>query len=138
MREPPAYGVYPWWPENGDQWIHPEDVEIVVRLIPGTRVFRRDRRLPKFVLLSYGDQRFRIRPRLWEEVRPEGFDVGDQVEIRSRLGKNLPGLAVICEMIWQRERRRIFYHLRQHGMRIPRCYTAADLRQVKFLNPPTK
>ncbi|NIP84212.1 MAG: hypothetical protein GTO03_01065, partial [Planctomycetales bacterium] len=63
----------------------------------------------------------------------EGFDLGDQVEIRSRLGKNLPGLAVICEMTWQAAAGAIVYQVRQHGMRIPRRFTAADLRPVKFL-----
>ncbi|MDH3717669.1 MAG: hypothetical protein OES79_06055 [Planctomycetota bacterium] len=134
MQQSPAYGVYPWWPENGHQWIHPEDIEVVDGLIPGARVFRRDGRLPKYVVMSYGDMRFRIRPTLWHQVQPVEFDIGDQVEIRSRMGKNLPGLAVICEMTWQREQGTIYYHLRQRGMRIPRRFTAADLRPVKFLS----
>ncbi|MGB6044965.1 MAG: hypothetical protein WBF93_17555, partial [Pirellulales bacterium] len=100
MRELPAYGVYPWWPENGCEWIHPEDIMVVRKLVPGTKVFRRDRCLPNFVIMSYGPIRFRVRPTLWNPVRPEGFDVGDQVQIRSRMGKNSPGLAVICDMTW--------------------------------------
>lgn len=134
MQQSPVYGVYPWWPENGHEWIHPEDLDVVEGLIPGTRVFRRDDRRPKYVIMSYGEMRFRIRPTLWHQVRAEGFDVGDQVEIRSRMGTNLPGLAVICEMTWQRERETIYYHVRQRGMRLPRCFTAADLRHVKFLS----
>jgi hypothetical protein len=129
----PVYGVYPWWPEDGFGWIHPEDIDTVRALIPSQRVFRRDCRLTSYAVLSYGNLRLRVRPTLWQVVNAEGFNVGDQVEIRSHLGKNQPGLAVIREMTWHRQSGEIYYHVEQHGMFVPKRFVASDFRHVAFL-----
>ena len=26
LKTDPKYGVYPWWPEDGNDWLHPDDV----------------------------------------------------------------------------------------------------------------
>ena len=133
MRQLPDYGIYPWWPENGTGWIHPEDLETASSLIPGERIFRRDGRHGRYILLRYGDHRFRVLPTLWQPVAAEGFDVGDEVEVRSLLGKNDPGLAVIREMLWDADESAIRYRVEQNKMLIPKDFAAADLRHVDFL-----
>ena len=38
LKTDPKYGHYPWWPEDGDQWVHPEDIELARSMIPSPRV----------------------------------------------------------------------------------------------------
>ena len=92
LKRPATYGVFLRWPLDGTDWIHPEDVDRVRDVVPSARVLRRELRVDEYVVLSYGKLRIRVRPTLWQIVRTDGFDLGDMVEIRSRMGKNWPCL----------------------------------------------
>jgi len=127
LKRPPAYGVYRWWPEDGEGWIHPFDIGIVRRLIPGTRVFRREDLESEFVLVSYGDIRFRVKSTIWFEVDHEGFDVGDFVEIKSRMGQADPFVGRIKEMVWNQRYARIEYYLYRGEKIQVRAYLAEDM-----------
>lgn len=76
----PDYGVFLRSPADGSDWIHPDDHEIVDRLVPGKRVFCRCLFEDGFYHFRYGDIVFRLRPCLWLPVRGEGFDIGDRIE----------------------------------------------------------
>ncbi|HVU88110.1 MAG TPA: hypothetical protein VHD36_12395 [Pirellulales bacterium] len=130
MRTELAYRVYSRWPENGDGWIHPADIRLARRLIPSTRVFRYDGREGPYLLLSYGKHRLRVRPTMRQAIRGDGFDLGDQVEVCSKLGKNRPFVATISEMRWNARYRVIHYQLRRRNMTLARPYTADDFRAV--------
>ena len=90
MKTDPKYGYYPWWPEDGDAWLHPEDVELGRSLIPSYRIFRRDGSEGPFGWLHYGEVRLRVKPTLWKEVSPEGFEIGDWVEVLSPAACRIP------------------------------------------------
>ena len=100
------------------------------KLIPSTRVFRRTGREGAYVVLRYGDNRLRVKPTLQHALVGDGFDLGDQVEVCSQMGKNRPFLATICEMDWNAHFRVIYYRLRRREMTLGRRYTAADFRRV--------
>jgi len=128
MRSEPAYRVYPWWPENGDSWVHPDDVRLARRLIPSTRVFRRAGREGDYLVLSYGKWRLRVKPTLRQAIPGDGFNLGDRVEVCSRMGKNRAMVATIGGMYWNARYRAIEYRLRRRDMTLARRYTAEDLR----------
>ena|SRR5437868_310319 len=130
MRTEPAYRVYPWWPEDGNDWVHPEDVRLVRRMIPSPRVFRYVGREGSYLVLTYGKHRLRVKPTLRQALAGDGFNVGDQVEVCSRMGKNRPIVATIRDMLWNPGRGVIQYRLRRRGMVLERRYTADDLRPV--------
>ena len=127
LKRPPVYGVFRWWPENGENWIHPFDIGIVRQLIPGNRVFRREDLDQNWRLVSYGDIRFRIRSAIWYEVAHEGFDVGEFVEIKSRMGKAAPFIGRIKEMIWNQRYQHIEYFLYRSDSIQSRAYLAEDM-----------
>jgi hypothetical protein len=131
LKVDPKYGFYPWWPEDGDDWVHPEDVELARSLIPSPRVWRRDGERGPFVLLHYGDLRLRVKRTLWQEVPPEGFEVGDMVEVLSRGQKNTPRTGVIREMTWEPRAHAMRYQISEAGQPVPNFYEAADLRPVE-------
>lgn len=131
LKTDPKYGFYPWWPEDGDGWVHPEDVALARDTIPSPRVFRRDGQTGDFVVLHYGDLKLRVRRTLWQEVLPEGFEIGDWVEVLSRGQLNTPRTGVIREMHWEPRSRSMRYQILEHELPIPNFYSAEDLRHVE-------
>jgi hypothetical protein len=136
LNTEPRYGYYPWWPVDGDNWVHPEDIERTRALIPSLRVWRRQGIRGPFVLLHYGPLRLRVRPTLWIEVSSEGLEVGDWVEVCSRMMRNTYRIARIGEMIWDERARSIRYQVHQRGQLLPAWLTRADLRPVEPISPP--
>lgn len=133
MRQHADYVMYPWWPVDGNAWIHPEDVPLARRLIPGRRIFRVCGQRGAFYLLAYGSLRLRVRPAMWLPLRGDGLNVGDQVEVRSRRGRRRPRLGVIREMLWNPYRGRIEYKLERRGMQLASSFTVEDLQVI---DPP--
>jgi len=131
MKNDPKYGYYPWWPENGDHWLHPEDVELARQLIPSLRVFCRDGEQGSFVVLYYGNIKLRVRRTLWQEVETDGYELGDWVEVLSRGMQNTPRTGVIREMVWDTRNRCLQYQLSENNQPIADFYTAIDLRPVE-------
>jgi hypothetical protein len=131
MKPGPKYGYYPWWPEDGNDWVHPEDVELARQLIPSMRVFRRDGEHGMFVVLHYSDLRLRVKRTLWQEVEPEGFEIGDWVEVLSRGYRNTPRTAVVQEITWDGNARALRYQVAENEQLIPNLYSADDLRHVE-------
>ena len=131
MKTDPKYGYYPWWPEDGNDWLHPEDVELARQLIPSLRVFRREGEQGPFVVLRYGDVRLRVQRTLWQEVQPEGIEMGDWVEVLSRGYRNTPRTGVIREIVWDDALRGLRYQISENGTPIARFYSAEDLRHVE-------
>ncbi len=127
----PRYGYYPWWPEDGNEWLHPEDVVVARRMIPSQRVFRRQGERGPFVCLSYGDIRLRVKRTLWQEVDGEGFELGDWVEVLSRCGQNEPRTGTIREMVWDAHAGGLRYQIFDNGTPIANYYTVDDLRHVE-------
>lgn len=131
LKTDPKYGFYPWWPEDGDAWVHPEDVAAARATIPSPRVFRRDGGRGAFVTLHYGELQLRVKPTMWQEVAWEGYEVGQWVEVLSRGQKNTPRTGVIREMEWEPRSRSMRYYIEEAGQPIPNAYAAEDLRHVE-------
>jgi len=127
----PRYGYYPWWPEDGNDWLCPEDIKLARRLIPSMRVFRREGEQGPFVVLQYGDLKLRVLRTLWQEVASEGFELGDWVEVLSRCGQNEPRTGTIRERVWDERARALRYQLRGNGQPLAKFYAADDLRHVE-------
>ncbi len=127
LKRPPVYGVYRWWPVNGEAWIHPFDIGIVKRLVPGNRVMRREDLDETWLRVSYGPIRFRVKSTIWYEVAYEGFDIGDYVEIKSRMGRAEPYVGQIRDMFWNHRYRHIEYFLYRSETPQVRPYQADDM-----------
>ena len=136
MKPEPRYGYFPRWPENTDDWIHPDDIELAKRCIHSNRIWRREGEAPPFVVLHHGEIRLRVRPTLWSEIKGEGIEIGDWVEVLSRMQTNEYRIARICEMVWDERQHAICYTVENHaGQSIPTIYYLADLRPVKAISP---
>lgn len=137
LKTDPKFGHFPRWPEDGDDWLHPEDVAGVRAMIPSERIFRRDGTTEdgQFGLFHYGSIVFRARPALWQEVEPEGFEIGDWVEVLPRGMANAPRTGTISEMLWDGHTRAIVYQIVENGQPIETRYTRDDLKHVEPTAP---
>ncbi|TWU04883.1 hypothetical protein [Stieleria varia] len=130
MRWPtlPDYGCFLRWPENGQGFIHPDDVAIATRVLPSNRVMRRVSFDDTYYHFRYGNIRFRLRPCMWLPVRYEGADVGDRIEtVGSGLDREL-FVAEIWGMYFVRRKGCILYRLRRGQQVVPRLYARSEFR----------
>ena len=124
----PDYGCIPRWPEDGQAFIHPEDVSIALKCLPSERVYRRDHFDGDYYHYRYGSLRFRLRPCLWLQVRSDGIDIGDQVETVGRSLERELFVAEVWGMYYVRRKGCILYRLRRGASNVPRLFPASDLR----------
>jgi Family of unknown function (DUF6960) len=131
LKTDPKYGHYPWWPEDGNDWIHPDDVARARRMIPSGRVFRRDGTSGDYIVLHYGTVTLRVRRTLWQEVEPEGFEIGDWVEVLPRGMLNEPRTGTIAEILWDKYASELRYQIVENDRLIETRYSRDDLRHVE-------
>jgi hypothetical protein len=131
LKTDPKYGYFPRWPQDGNGWLHPDDVAVARAMIPSGRVFRRDGTSGEYGLLHYGDVTLRVRPALWQEVEPEGLEIGDWVEVLSRGMLNEPRTGVIREMLWDENIRGLRYQINEGGQPVDQLYAREDLQRVE-------
>ncbi len=124
----PQYGLMPRWPENGDAFIHPDDVSLVSRLIPSERVLRRDSYDGTYYHYRYGDLSFRMRPCLWLPIEAEGLDLADEVETIGVGMERELFIGVVTGMYYVRRKGRILYRLSRGDQTIGRLYVREHLR----------
>lgn len=137
---PPDYGCILRWPEEGTDWIHPEDRELAERWLPSHRVFRRERFDGEYYHLWYGSIELRIKPCLWWRVVPEEIEINDQVEVLSQLGKVDPLIGQVCEKLYDPHQGRIYYLLRHREVQLTREYFYHELQRLNMrpqLREPT-
>jgi hypothetical protein len=131
LKTDPKYGYFPWWPEDGDEWVHPGDVAAARAMIPSGRVFRRDGQVGEYLLMHYGDVTLRVRRTLWQEVEPEGFEIGDSVEVLSRGMLNEPRTGVVRDVLWDERSQAIRYRISVGSQPIDLLYAREDLQRVE-------
>lgn len=131
LKREPRYGYYPQWPQDGDDWLHPEDVELARRSLPSPRIWRREGQSGVFHIIRYGDQTLRVKPALWQESPAPAYQIGDWVEVRTRMMKNTAHTGRVVEVMWDDYQSQITYHIQEQDNPIPNAYTADDLKPVE-------
>jgi hypothetical protein len=130
LKTDPQFGYFPWWPEDGDEWVHPEDVAAARSMIPSERVFCRDGEAGPFVVLHYGAVRLRVRRTLWQRLDPPKFAIGDWVEVLARGQTNAPRIGVVRELLWDERAQEVRYQITEAGQPIEHRYSDADLQRT--------
>jgi hypothetical protein len=140
LRQPTKFGVCLSWPDESLGWVHPEDKEIAERLVPGNRIFKRqacrhyaDRELG-YSLISYAAEQFRVLPAIWLPIKFEGIEIGDLVEIKSRLGRRRPAIGKIRDIHWNRLAQRIEYFVDANTIQSNTPLKSDDLQPAMRLN----
>lgn len=124
----PNYGCFLRWPENGQGFIHPDDVPVVSRLLPSPRVLKRVSFDDTFYHYRYGKQRFRLRPAMWLPVSSDGIDIGDQVETKGIGLERERFVAIVWGMYYIARKGCILYRLRRRDRVVPDLYAAHQMK----------
>ena len=124
----PDYGCIHRWPQDGQGFIHPDDVPIATRCFPSERVLRRDRFDGTYYHYSYGEIRFRLRPSMWLQVDSDGIDIGDSIETTGLAMERELFVAQVWGMYYIRRKGCILYRLRKGDSMVPQLYPASHLR----------
>lgn len=143
----PDYGVILRWPQEGNEWIHPEDRALAESLIPGRRVFRRDSFDGEYYHFFYGAIRLRLKPCLWLRVASEDLEIDDPIEVLAQLGQADPLIGQVCEKLYDPHEGRIYYLIRNREVVLTREYawhelqrlnSRPQLREPNFVHQPQK
>ncbi len=124
----PDYGCIVRWPQDGQAFIHPDDVAIATRCFPSERVLRRDRFDGVYYHFRYGPLRFRLRPCMWLTVDSDGIDIGDTVETTGPSMERELFVAQVWGMYYVRRKGCILYRLKRGDTKIPKLMPASQLR----------
>ncbi len=100
-------------------------------MIPSGRVFRRDGTAGRYAVLHYGEVKLRVLPALWQEVLPEGLEIGDWVEVVSRGLLNEPRTGTIREVVWDEDAQALRYQIWENDQPIGTLYAREDLQHVE-------
>lgn len=128
--ELPDWGVFLRWPQDGNDWIHEDDVALAESLIPSPRVFQRTRWDDPFYWLQYGEITLRVHPVMWVHVPPVDLFVGQKVELRAQLGKFEPGIFLIADILYDPAKSQVEYRLDRDGLVLETHFLRKDLRPV--------
>ena len=71
---------------------------------------------------------------MWHEVESDGYELGDAVEVKSKMGKLKPLLATMADIFWNRHDQRIDYYLISAGQRLIKPYRIDELQPARILN----
>ncbi|MFN3191839.1 MAG: hypothetical protein ACE361_15110 [Aureliella sp.] len=126
----PDWGAFLRWPEDGEQWICDEDVEVVRQLVPSRRVWRRTDWQDGFYHLCYGETKVRVRPSMWTAAPAIDLEVGQQVEVLSKQGENDPGIFRIREILLTECLTACEYVLQRDEMPLEHVFQRNDLRPI--------
>lgn len=130
MRWPPLpdHGCFLRWPQDGQSFIHPDDVSTALQVVPSNRVLKRESFDDVYYHFSYGKIRFRLRPCMWLSVKGEGVDIGDQIEtVGTGLQQEL-FVAQVWGMYYVRRKGCILYRLRRGNQMIPNLFSRKQFR----------
>ncbi len=134
------YGLYNWWqrairPDEEmdgklDKLIYEEDLKLAEKLVYQGRVFIKEGRQDKYIVICYGDYKLRVCPSNWVAVDGDGFTIADNVRVISNGGRNTPREAQICDMSWHYDQEKIIYTLIHNGKRLKKRYFIEDLEKL--------
>ena len=142
----PDFGIYLRWPMDGDDWIHPDDLELARQLIPSRRVLSRQRWDGEYYHLHYGHWRLRVKPSMWLRVPDIDLEVGQQVELLSCHFRNDPAICRLTEILYCPVSQRFQFYLRGPALKLVKTFNRDDLRPLHvrhelregyYQHPPT-
>ena len=122
------WALYPWFEENGEWLIHPDDLERMRAFRPHGVVFRVLGEDGKYVTICGGDQVFRVQREILKMIEPKEcwrFEVGDTVLVRFSKYSG-----VVSSIHWHQKESRPFYLLKVGGTIKSRRYGPEELEKI--------
>ena len=97
------WGVYPWCPEHGSEYIHVEDLDAFKEEAHNCKVFACIGE-GEYMTLIYNNRRYRVRAQLFKQVPAPKYNFGQKLRIR----KNSEGVTV-TDIMWHYNEQKHYY-----------------------------
>lgn len=117
-----SWGIYPWFPELGDNLVAPDSLDAVRSIRPYGKLFSCSGMSNGYLTLRYRDQELFVRPDLYVVVQCPGFGFLDEAKV---LGTGKVG--VIFDIEWHYKRAEPIFYLEFSGKRSSKQYFKPDL-----------
>jgi hypothetical protein len=117
------HGLCQWFEEDGAELIHPDDIERFRQLMPSARVFHCDGVEGEYLVLAYGEHRFRVKRSLFRPVDRPARAIGESVSLMTK-GNLVHG--VITDIVWHFQRAEPYYHVTANGKELKKRYWKDD------------
>ena len=123
---------FPWCSESLSKLVHPFDLSVAARFVPGPRILTVNQcpNDEQFLLAHYGHLSFRIKPNLWREVEFPGAELGELVEISRLYSPREPRMAIVEEIFWDTKEEGIRFQLSTRGKLLPELYSISQFLLV--------
>lgn len=121
-----TWGTYSWFPNQDDLFHHVDDLNVARNFNSIDKVFECiDIYDGQYIVLSYDNQTFRIRPDRYRVLSTPKYKIGSLVTdtVLSRQG-------IIRDILWHYEREREYYLLTVNGRKSKRWYWSEELIEV--------
>lgn len=116
------WGLYPWFNEEGEHMIHPDDIELLIRIKPYGKVFKCIAINDEYITIMYSDYKFRVKRELFNKVDSPLFTFEEKVMVKD---KEICG--IIAEINWHHGKNEIFYLIKVEGKKKSKRYFSCDL-----------
>ena len=129
-----AWGLYQWFREHGVHLVHPDDLGAFERLMPNSKVFICEGSEGDYLVLRYGQERYRTKPELFKVVPRPPRVFGETVWV-TRDGRATE--ATVSDIIWHFQRREPFFLLEFDGKKGKKRYWSFDFQTPSGSERPT-
>jgi len=120
---PTTFATYNWFPEKGTDLIHPDDLVRFVAINPAGRLFGYAR-VGDWIVLSTGEEEFRVRDALLQPVPSPRYWIGDVATYRSSREERR---GTIRQISWHVRDGTPIYLLTADGRGLRKRYQESDL-----------
>lgn len=117
-----SWGIYPWFPELGDDLVAPDSLDVVRSIRPYGKLFNCSGLSNGYLALRYRDQEFFVRPDLYIAVQCPRFCFLDEARVAGT-GK----VGVIVDIEWHYKRAEPIFYLEFSGKRSSKQYFQSEL-----------
>ena len=121
-----VWGLFPLNELQEQNSIHPEDLERMKQLFPHCKVFQCIGEDAEYLLISYGQEIFRVNPVVFKPVPPLPFGIGATVREKARSAV----IGEVYEIKWHYKEALPMFFLTVGGKKKSRSYWADELQAI--------
>lgn len=121
-----TWGLYSWFVEDGEQLIAPSNLDKFRSISPYGKVFECIDEDSEYITLRYGEEEYRVKPKLYKQVSAPLFTIGSKVKLTKK-----PEVAgVIVDINWHSKENSPMYFISVGGKRKSTRYMNDDLSEI--------
>ena len=122
------WALIPWFPESGENLVHPSDLGRIHDFKPYGVVFYVGERVGEYIWISSGENSFRVSEDFIREVKPEVdwlYKIGEVVSI-----KGTGTIGQIESIHWHFAKEKPIFHLKIDGKLKSKRYWPEDIEKI--------